>query len=94
MSRKRSQRPKSPLPKDVAQRNLRVQARRMPLIPHVPSEASLRVVMSASEGIEEAHDSLAAAVAAAREDGHTWAAIAQTLGTSPQSAHKRFGESS
>jgi hypothetical protein len=66
---------------------------RVPTIASVPSVDTLRSVLSASAGIEEAYDDLSAAVARARDDGHTWSVIGQALGVSAQTAHKRFARS-
>lgn len=62
------------------------------LVP-VPSVSMLAAVKAAADGVDLAGDHLAASVAAARNDGHTWRAIGAALGVSAQSAHRRFGPS-
>lgn len=45
----------------------------------------------AANAIDAAREELAAAVAAAREDGRSWGAIGLVLGVSKQAARERFG---
>jgi len=49
-------------------------------------------IHNAQQAIERAKTDLADAVRKARAEGHTWAAIGETLGMSRQAAFKRFGE--
>jgi hypothetical protein len=53
--------------------------------------AQLRHIMSAREAVETAQAELAAAVAAARAAGDSWAMIGMALGVSRQAAWERFG---
>ncbi len=52
----------------------------------------LRRVGDAVRSVARSQVELAAAVAAAREHGHTWTQIATMLGTSRQAAQERYGE--
>lgn len=52
----------------------------------------MREIQRAQAAIERAKNDLTLAVRRAREEGHTWAAIGETLGMSRQAAFKRFGE--
>lgn len=60
-------------------------------LPHVASASTLCVVSDALQAVERERQTLADAVRAAHDDGHTWATIASVLGVSRQSAHARFG---
>lgn len=57
----------------------------------VRDAASLRAVHSASEVRAAAEACLAEAIAAARADGHSWAAIGAMVGTSGEAARQRYG---
>jgi hypothetical protein len=52
---------------------------------------TLREVARAFEARARAEADLASAVATARADGHTWAAIGAMLGTSGEAARQRYG---
>lgn len=52
----------------------------------------LRRIVAAVRANASGQVELAAAVAAAREHGHTWTQIATMLGTSRQAAQERYGE--
>ena len=64
---------------------------------HDPVEANLadaealRAVHAAFQSRAEAEAQLAEAVAEARCDGHSWAAIGAMLGTSGEAARQRYG---
>lgn len=51
---------------------------------------SLTRIVKARATRDTAETKLAAAVDAARSDGHSWADVAEALGVSKQAAHKRF----
>jgi len=57
---------------------------------HVPELATLQAVEWALDRCESSERALKEAVGTAREDGHTWRAIASALGISAQAAHKKF----
>jgi hypothetical protein len=50
----------------------------------------LRDVAGAFARLADSERALAAAVRAAREDGHSWAAIGTMLGTSGEAARQRY----
>ncbi|NLE78405.1 MAG: hypothetical protein GX610_02310 [Rhodococcus sp.] len=52
---------------------------------------NLRRIIAARKDLADADAELRAAVAAAREDGDSWAAIGLALDTSRQAAYQRFG---
>jgi hypothetical protein len=53
--------------------------------------ASLQAVRQAFEQKARAEHDLSGAVAAARAEGHSWAAIGAMLGTSGEAARQRYG---
>jgi FAD/FMN-containing dehydrogenase len=57
----------------------------------VRDASALRDVASAFARLAASERDLAAAVRAAREDGHSWAAIGAMLGTSGEAARQRYG---
>ena len=60
--------------------------------PHrIRDAATLRELARAFERWARAEGDLASAVATARADGHTWAAIGAMLGTSGEAARQRYG---
>ena len=64
---------------------------------HEPVEANLkdatalRTVHAAFQARADAERLLSEAVAGARQDGHSWAAIGTMLGTSGEAARQRYG---
>jgi hypothetical protein len=58
----------------------------------VKDASALRDVASAFSRLAGSERELAAAVRAARADGHTWAAIGTMLGTSGEAARQRYGD--
>lgn len=54
--------------------------------------AALRTVRQAFLSRAEAERALADAVAAARDDGHSWASIGAMVGTSGEAARQRYGQ--
>jgi hypothetical protein len=60
----------------------------------VKDASALRDVASAFSRLAGSERELAAAVKAARADGHTWAAIGTMLGTSGEAARQRYGNAS
>ncbi len=65
---------------------------------HEPDEASikdaasLRAVRLAFQSRADAERLLTESVAAARTDGHSWAAIGAMVGTSGEAARQKYGE--
>lgn len=53
--------------------------------------SALREVAAAFAQLARSQRSLAAAVSAAREQGHSWSAIGTMLGTSGEAARQRYG---
>jgi hypothetical protein len=60
-------------------------------VPETPSDGALEAITVAQQLARNAEQDLASTVGRARESGHTWAEIGQTLGTSRQAAFQRFG---
>ena len=58
----------------------------------IKDAASLRAVRLAFLSRAEAERTVAESVAAARTDGHSWAAIGAMLGTSGEAARQRYGQ--
>jgi len=64
---------------------------------HVPADielrdaTNLRRIIRAREAVEQADAELRYAVAQARANGDSWAAIGAALGTTRQAAYQRFG---
>lgn len=58
---------------------------------HIDDAAALQSLRTAVLARAEADRAVAAAVADAREAGHSWAAIGAMLGTSGEAARQRFG---
>ena len=54
---------------------------------------ALRALRLAFQARAAAEDELARAVLAARDDGHSWAAIGAMVGTSGEAARQRYGRS-
>ncbi|MGO1735404.1 MAG: hypothetical protein ACTHZ9_03650 [Leucobacter sp.] len=52
----------------------------------------MKEIHQAQQALDHAKNQLKSAVQQARNEGHTWAAIGETLGMSRQAAFKRFGE--
>ncbi len=57
----------------------------------VKDAAALRALRTAFQERAEGDARLAAAVSAARADGHSWAAIGAMIGTSGEAARQRYG---
>ncbi|MBB5787530.1 hypothetical protein [Jiangella mangrovi] len=51
---------------------------------------NLRAIGRALDHVEESQSELVRAIADARAEGDSWAAIAAVLGTSKQAAHRKF----
>ena len=58
---------------------------------NIKDAAALRAVRLAFQERAEAERRLADAVAAARAEGHSWAAIGAMVGTSGEAARQRYG---
>lgn len=58
----------------------------------IKDAASLRAVRLAFQARADAERHLAEAVAVARAEGHSWAAIGAMVGTSGEAARQRYGE--
>jgi hypothetical protein len=57
----------------------------------VRDASALRAVADAFTRLADSQRALAAAVHAARADGHSWSAIGAMLGTSGEAARQRYG---
>lgn len=64
-----------------------------PVEANVKDATALRTVYAAFRARAEAERQLGEAVALARRDGHSWAAIGAMLGTSGEAARQRYGRS-
>ena len=64
-----------------------------PVQANVKDAAALRAVNAAFQAQADAEWQLAQAVAEARRDGHSWAAIGAMLGTSGEAARQRYRRS-
>lgn len=62
-----------------------------PLATKAADASDLRRISQADAAIGAAREELAAAVAAARDNGRSWGAIGMVLGVSKQAARERFG---
>lgn len=62
-----------------------------PDVTEIKDAASLRAVRQAFKERAEAERDLAEAVAVARAEGHSWAAIGAMVGTSGEAARQRYG---
>lgn len=64
-----------------------------PVVANFKDATALRTVHAAFQFRADAERKLARAVAEARRDGHSWAAIGAMLGTSGEAARQRYGRS-
>ncbi len=62
-----------------------------PVEANVKDATALRTVYAAFQARADAEQQLSEAVAEARQDGHSWAAIGTMLGTSGEAARQRYG---
>ena len=59
---------------------------------HVKNAVALRAVRKAFQARAKAEAQLSEAVAVARAEGHSWAAIGAMVGTSGEAARQRYGQ--
>jgi hypothetical protein len=85
----RPQHPKG-LPATIPNRHVEHAVIRRGSVVELPAADTLQGIVDAATEIDAATEALGESVAVARADGHTWGSIGQALGTTAQSAHKRF----